>query len=433
CSRVWRVWYRSTYAQRRQINNINYPRPLHPGGLALPPLVEDRLSIVTYLPAPSSSGANAVAVEGRSTTSGARLGGGRRPSSSSSSSSSRTDLLLVKPPDMESLWEWYAYTARRTDADPSWGRVWPTALSLSRWVLRAMYRDDDDDDDDDGGGGGTSSSTSSTSSVSSLIARATRAVRTSSHAVELGCGLGVAGLAYASSSSSSSSTSASPAERRRPGLRTITFLDREPHALHCVMSSAAVNGHATGPIIAPLESSESTTTTTATAATTDVFTVRAAVDDWTIPATTTAGGDGASSMTKNVGYRDLHLGDYQGAMLLLASDVLYEPSSMESLSNKLLSLAHPIHGGYALIADPLRERTPGCRDSFVECAKNSGGLVEIVPMPDFEEERRKMGGDDDHRGLTPSLGCESDVDIDGNLAKTVLIVVHYPRGKNESL
>ncbi len=161
--------------------------------------------------------------------------------------------------------------------------------------------------------------------------------------------------------------------------------------------------------------------------------MRAAVDDWTLPATTTTGSDGAASMVKNVGYRDLNLGDYQGAMLLLASDILYEPLSMESLSNKLLSLAHPIHGGYALIADPRRERTPGCRNSFVECVKNSGGQVEIIPMPDFEEERRKMGDDKDYRGITSLLGGESDVDIDGSLAKTVLIVVHYPQGNNESL
>ena len=84
-----------------------------------------------------------------------------------------------------------------------------------------------------------------------------------------------------------------------------------------------------------------------------------------------------------------------------------------------------------MIADPLRERTPGCRDSFVECVKNSGGRVEIIPMPDLKEEMRKMGGDNDHHGFTSLLGSESDVDIDGSLAKTVLIVVHYPRGNDE--
>ena len=39
---------------------------------------------------------------------------------------------------VESLWEWFAYTKHLTDADPSWGRVWPTALSLSRFIIRSL-------------------------------------------------------------------------------------------------------------------------------------------------------------------------------------------------------------------------------------------------------------------------------------------------------
>ena len=207
----------------------------------------------------------------------------------------------------------------------------------------------------------------------------------------------------------------------------MTFLDREPYALHCAMASAAVNGLATGPVTTAATSGMSAPAVTSTAA---VLTVRAAVDDWTLPATTTAATGAADDRMKNVGYRDLHLGDDGGAMLLLASDVLYEPSSMESLSSKLLSLVHPIHGGYALIADPRRERTPGCRDAFVECVRDAGGEVEIFDMPDLEEERRKMGGVND--GIaSSSVGGESDLDIDGSLAQTVLIVVHFSRGNDE--
>jgi hypothetical protein len=404
-------------AQRQR----NYPRPLHPGGFSLPPLVEDRLSVATYRtpspspPPPRASGAN-----------GVEEGGGRsspevRPPPPPPP---RVDLLLVKPPDMESLWEWYAYTRRRTDADPSWGRVWPTALSLSRWILRAL----------DGGGGGRGGGGAS---PTSLIARAARAARTSQHAVELGCGLGLAGLVYASSSSSRASSAedgggdgkGGEGRRRR---RTMTFLDREPYALHCVMASAEVNGLATGPITAASGEASVTSSNLTGTAMAAVLTVRAAIDDWTLPATAMATGAADEGM-KNVGYRDLHLGDDGGTMLLMASDVLYEPSSMESLSSKLLSLVHPIHGGYALIADPRRERTPGCRDAFVECMRNSGGEVEIFGMPDLEEERRKMGGIDDRSGITSlPVGGESDVDIDESLAKTVLIVVHFSRGKDES-
>lgn len=209
----------------------------------------------------------------------------------------------------------------------------------------------------------------------------------------------------------------------------MTFLDREPYALHCAMASAAVNGLATGPVTTAATSGMSAPAGTSTAA---VLTLRAAVDDWTLPATTTAATGAADDRMKNVGYRDLHLGDDGGAMLLLASDVLYEPSSMESLSSKLLSLVHPIHGGYALIADPRRERTPGCRDAFVECVRDAGGEVEIFDMPDLEEERRKMGGVNDRGGIASlPVGGESDLDIDGSLAQTVLIVVHFSRGNDE--
>ena len=229
----------------------------------------------------------------------------------------------------------------------------------------------------------------------------------------------------------------------------MTFLDREPYALHCAMASAAVNGLATGPIVTAAAAARGTTSSgtsssppaPAATPTAAVLTVRAAVDDWTLPPTTMTTATGAAvddDRMKNIGYRDLHLGDDNydddgGAVLLLASDVLYEPSSMESLSSKLLSLVHPIRGGYVLIADPRRERTPGCRDAFVECVRDAGGEVGIFDMPDLEEERRNMGGSvNDGGGITSlPVGGESDVDIDGSLAKTVLIVVHFSRGKDE--
>jgi len=68
------------------ITSIEYPRPLHPGGFPLPPLVEDRLSIVTTSTRKFSS--NHLSPE----------------------QLLQTNLLLVKPTNMESFWEWYAYT-----------------------------------------------------------------------------------------------------------------------------------------------------------------------------------------------------------------------------------------------------------------------------------------------------------------------------------
>ena len=60
----------------------SYPRPLHPGGFSLPPLVEDRLFITN------------IEEEGR-----------EEENRSSLSSSSAHHLLLVRPPDTDSLWE----------------------------------------------------------------------------------------------------------------------------------------------------------------------------------------------------------------------------------------------------------------------------------------------------------------------------------------
>jgi hypothetical protein len=162
----------------RQMASSAYPRPLHPGGFSLPPLVEDRLPIVTA---------------GTATTAGQEEG-----------AAVHADILLVRPPDMESLWEWLAYTKHQTDSDPSWGRVWPTALSLSRLVLRSLKGHDIE----------TKDRRERETIGQELTKRAFDALRTSSHAVELGCGLGVVGLVFALASATNDET------------RTITFLDR---------------------------------------------------------------------------------------------------------------------------------------------------------------------------------------------------------------
>eukprot|EP01083_Nonionella_stella_P309715 1097950_1 len=109
-----------------------------------------------------------------------------------------------------------------SDGDPSWARVWPTALSLARFVLRSLNADDND--------GGEEPIKNE-----ELILRkqAMYNLRTASHIVEVGCGLGVAGLTFASAAASADDNLAKK--------RTITFLDREQYALHCVMASASTN------------------------------------------------------------------------------------------------------------------------------------------------------------------------------------------------
>lgn len=249
--------------------------------------------------------------------------------------------------------------------------------------------------------------------------QAVNSLRTASHVVEVGCGLGVAGLTFANIASASAKKSAS-ADGMMMKRRTITFLDREQYALHCVMASASTNGLATGPI--------GPTTLDAVAnnggndETPDIV-ARAAIDDWTLPT-----GDANDGPIKNVRYQDLHLDSLPSESydntntILLASDILYEPSSMPSLAAKLLSLLHPTNGGYALIADPKKERTPGCREEFVKSVENLGGTVAIFPMPDLESGAKEGSAAGEKREM---VLLEGDVDIDGSLAETVLIVVRF--------
>ena len=340
----------------------SYPRQLHAGGFSLPPMVEDLIPIATSIKTAS-------AADSDSHTEDVIL---------------QKDLLLVRPPDMESLWEWYAYTKKQTESDPSWGRIWPTALSLARFTLQSLHFDKDSD--------ASTIDIDFTSKLNeqecALVKQAIKALQTTSHIIELGCGLGLAGLAFAVSAATESTNIK----------RTVTFLDREPYALHCVMASAAINNLAIAPISSEQEMVGGTTT--------PLIVARSSIDDWT-------------STDKNISYEDLQLGalDYENEQtLILASDILYEPSSMDSLATKLRNLLHPNDGGYILITDPEKERTTGCRSALVESVQEMGGEVVILPIP-----QPKNNG----IAMNKSVLVESDVDIDGNLAKTVLIVVHF--------
>lgn len=369
----------------------SYPRPISAGGYAFPPMVEDRLPIV--------SAGNCIRADGDT----------KQRHLEDDGETYRTDVLLVRPTDMETLWEWLAYTKSRTDADPSWGRVWPTALSLSRLVLRSVCGGcPPEPPAADGGGSG------------GIFYRSVRSLRASCHAVELGCGLGVAGLTYAASYMDGDQ------RQQYRGRRTVTFLDREPHALHCAMSSCALNGVATGGMDgAPAGGGGD-------GGGPPKIVARAAMDDWNLPVSDGEEPDEDRRGPRNVRYRDLQLetahmsSSFDNAdTVVIASDVLYEPEGMPALASKIRGLLHPERGGHALLADPATERTAGCRDAFVEAVAGAGGGVEVVPLPEAGEGRTAAGGG----GAGPVLG--GDVDIDGTLAKTVLICVEFPEEAKE--
>lgn len=195
---------------------------------------------------------------------------------------------LVKPPSPEALWEWYSSTGM-LDADPSWADVWPTGAALAELIV-------DRPDFVQG-----------------------------KRVAEIGSGLGLGGLVAASL-----------------GARCVTFLDREPFALHCAMSSASLNGFQTAPVSRLAEQPSEPETTGL---------VRASVFDWQDPC----------------------LGD--DVDVVIATDVLYDLAAVRSLPAAIAELLQ--HHGRAILVDPANERSPGCRVEFVKHIADSGGEVSI--------------------------------------------------------
>ena len=133
---------------------------------------------------------------------------------------------------------------------------------------------------------------------------------------ELGAGLGAAGLVAASL-----------------GAKQVVLMDREPYALHCAMSSASIN---------------------------NLTNVQAAVVDWSSP-------DFQEQYSNSAG-------------VILGSDILYDPETVDALAN-LISDCSQESGGRMWVTDPKIERVQGLRKKFVDALESTGAVTSILDLP----------------------------------------------------
>jgi predicted nicotinamide N-methyase len=208
---------------------------------------------------------------------------------------------LIKPPNVDALYEWYASVRDEPDADPSWGVLWPTAVSLASYLCR---------------------------NPATTVEQ--------KRVVELGAGLGLCGLVSAGL-----------------GAKSVLLTDREGYALHCAMSTAAVNN---------LQDK-----------------VTASIFDW-------ENNVEGSSMER-------------AADVVLASDVLYDSKTIGLLARACKNILAP--GGMLLLTDPVVSRYPHARDTFRSAWEAEvGGTIEEISLPLIEcTESETMEGRDHTRRM----------------------------------
>jgi predicted nicotinamide N-methyase len=208
----------------------------------------------------------------------------------------KEEIRMVKPPSVDELWSWYEMTGNM-DADPSWAKNWETAMSFATAIAERSNTD-----------------------VPNLKSK---------RVLEVGSGLGLVGIAAA----------------KCAGADSVIFSDREPLAIHCALSSAAVSGMSIVPV-----PDLSLKRDGAGACAGCLF-------DWSEPQALAAEID-----------------------VVLGADCLYDPATAALLAKCCADLVAKTKG-VVCIAEPEKERAIGCRAAFLDACTAAGATTRIVPLP----------------------------------------------------
>eukprot|EP00740_Mantoniella_antarctica_P003160 CAMPEP_0181363036 /NCGR_PEP_ID=MMETSP1106-20121128/8440_1 /TAXON_ID=81844 /ORGANISM="Mantoniella antarctica, Strain SL-175" /LENGTH=273 /DNA_ID=CAMNT_0023477259 /DNA_START=229 /DNA_END=1050 /DNA_ORIENTATION=+ len=215
----------------------------------------------------------------------------------------KKSIRVVKPPGVDELWQWYEQTGSR-EADPSWGKIWETSRALAACILCETEEE--------------------RSELGSLNVPTVLGKRIA----EVGCGLGLAGLTAAVFAKSAS----------------VVFCDREPVAIHCALSSAAING------IEVVACSDLDTNGGAVK-------VAGALLDWAAP----------QELSQQVD-------------TVIGADCLYDPDTAALLAGACRVLVRGC--GSVVLCEPSKERALGCRQAFLTAAvENGASRAEVVQLP----------------------------------------------------
>lgn len=257
---------------------------------------------------------------------------------------------LVKPPDADTLWEWYEAIGS-LDADPSWAEIWPTASALAEAIVGDASRLAEESES-----GAALDKADDRNVQRTAIAAVAEAV-SEGRVVELGCGLSLAGIAAAMKAwdkkdEDRSGSSCGPAA-------AVLLLDREPFALHCALASAKLNGLNIVPVQESLFANSALERP-------DSPTVSASVLDWSDEA----------ALNALSGVADV----------VIASDVLYDDDTVVALADTMVRMLHVSEDGrkkgLLAVVDPERERCRGCRAAFLEALNARGASrVAITELP----------------------------------------------------